>query len=142
MIRIIKCTPAKYQMLIAIWERSVRATHKFLPGEVIDGIKQDLATDYLPMVDIYVLEADGVLSGFIGLSGCKIEMLFIDTDCIGKGYGSMLIDYAKQHGAYLVDVNEQNETAMNFYIAKGFKIISRDEKDEAGRPFPILHMTL
>ncbi len=129
-------------MLIAIWERSVRATHKFLPGEVIDGIKQVLATDYLPMVDIYVLEADGVLSGFIGLSGCKIEMLFIDTDCIGKGYGSMLIDYAKQHGAYLVDVNEQNETAMNFYIAKGFKIISRDEKDEAGRPFPILHMTL
>ena len=117
MIRIIKCTPAKYQMLIAIWERSVRATHKFLPGEVIDGIKQVLATDYLPMVDIYVLEADGVLSGFIGLSGCKIEMLFIDTDCIGKGYGSMLIDYAKQHGAYLVDVNEQNETAMNFYIA-------------------------
>lgn len=142
MIRIIKCTPEKYQILVAIWERSVRATHKFLPGEVIDDIKQVLATDYLPMVDIYVLEADGVLSGFIGLSGCKIEMLFIDADCIGKGYGSMLIDYAKQQGAYLVDVNEQNETAMNFYIAKGFKIISRDEKDEAGRHFPILHMTL
>ena len=94
------------------------------------------------MVDIYALEADGVFSGFIGLSCRKIEMLFIDADSIGKGYGSMLIDYAKQQGAYLVDVNEQNETAMNFYIAKGFKIISRDEKDEAGRPFPILHMTL
>ncbi|MBD5359047.1 MAG: GNAT family N-acetyltransferase, partial [Bacteroides sp.] len=41
-----------------------------------------------------------------------------------------------------VDVNEQNISALNFYLAKGFKVTGRDETDEAGRPYPILHLSL
>lgn len=29
-----------------------------------------------------------------------------------------------------------------FYLNKGFEIISRDEFDAAGRPFPVLHLKL
>lgn len=69
-------------------------------------------------------------------------MLFIDGNCRNRGYGSALIDFAKQKGATKVDVNEQNPSALNFYTAKGFRIIARDETDDAGRPYPILHLSL
>jgi putative acetyltransferase len=43
-------------------------------------------------------------------------------------------------GALAVDVNEQNEAALGFYEALGFSVVGRSPTDEAGRPFPVLHM--
>lgn len=54
----------------------------------------------------------------------------------------MLIEFAKKRGCRLVDVNEQNPDALSFYRKRGFSVISRDETDESGRPFPILHLEL
>ena len=81
-------------------------------------------------------------AGFIGLSSDTIEMLFVDSSYRGQGYGSALIDFARQRGATKVDVNQQNTSASGFYLAKGFRVISRDETDDAGRPYPILHLSL
>ena len=41
-----------------------------------------------------------------------------------------------------VDVNEQNPRAHAFYRRYGFVDVGRSEVDSAGRPFPLLHMTL
>ena len=98
--------------------------------------------EYFPNVDLYAVDDCGSLAGFIGLSGEMFEMLFVDADCRGLGYGSMLLDFAKANGATRVDVNQQNHSALRFYIAKGFHIIGRDDTDEAGRPYPILHLSL
>ena len=55
--------------------------------------------------------------------------------------GSALIDFAyNEKGMKRVDVNEDNESALNFYLKKGFKIIGRDDHDPQGKPFPILHL--
>ena len=78
----------------------------------------------------------------MGLAGNKIEMLFIDDCRRGHGFGTQLVNYAKILGAVAVDVNEQNPSALEFYKANGFKIIGRDEYDEGGRHFPILHLSL
>ena len=93
-------------------------------------------------VDLYAVAENDVLVGFIGLQDDKIEMLFIDSDNRGKGYGSTLLEFAKKLGATKVDVNEQNPLALAFYQAKGFRVTSRDETDDAGRPYPILHLSL
>ena len=82
------------------------------------------------------------MTGFIGLSSNLIEMLFINDNCRGKGYGSALTDFALKQGATKVDVNEQNASALNFYQARGFRITGRDETDDAGRHYPILHLSL
>lgn len=118
------------------------ATHSFLKEGDFNEIKAALIPDYFPNVDLYAIADNGVYVGFIGLSPGSIEMLFIDSDCRGQGYGSALIEYAKQRGATKVDVNEQNPSALNFYKAKGFRIIGRDETDDAGRSYPILHLSL
>lgn len=41
-----------------------------------------------------------------------------------------------------VDVNEQNDKALKFYLHMGFEVILRDEFDSMGNHFPILHMKI
>lgn len=141
-MEIVRCNEEDYETLAGIWERSVMATHNFLKNEDFNEIKAALIPHYFPNVDLYAIDDNGVYAGFIGLSPDSIEMLFIDSDRRGLGYGSALIEYAKQRGATKVDVNEHNLSALNFYKAKGFRIIGRDETDDAGRPYPILHLSL
>ena len=142
MAKIVKCNSDDYAALTEIWERSVRATHGFLTEDDIMEIKQSLGSAYFPNVELYAVEDGGIPAGFIGLSGGTIEMLFIDSDRRGLGYGTMLMDFAVCRGAVRVDVNEQNPSALAFYRAKGFRVVCRDATDEAGRPYPILHLAL
>lgn len=141
-MEIMRCNEEDYETLAGIWERSVGATHKFLTEEDFNEIRTALIPDYFPNVELYVITDKGVYAGFMGLSSDAIEMLFIDSDLRGQGYGAALIEFAKRRGVTKVDVNEQNPSALNFYKAKGFRIIGRDETDEAGRPYPILHLYL
>jgi putative acetyltransferase len=81
--------------------------------------------------------------GFMGVSKDVLEMLFIDSRSIGKGVGKMLLLHAINHlNITKVDVNERNEQALKFYGHFGFKVTSRSELDETGKPYPILHMEL
>jgi len=95
-------------------------------------------------VQLYIIKnKDNRISGFLGLSDDLIEMLFIHPDEQGKGYGKTLLEFAvNERGFHKVDVNEQNEQAFRFYRNRGFEVISRDETDAQGKPFPILHMQL
>lgn len=141
MMNIKRCSKDDYTALVGIWERSVRATHDFLDEAAISEIKSALVPDYFPNVGLYAVTSDNDSPvGFIGLCADRIEMLFVDSDVRGRGYGSALIEFARERGATKVDVNEQNPQAFAFYQAKGFRIIGRDETDEAGRPYPILHL--
>lgn len=142
MQKIVKCNKNDYETFIGVWERSVRATHKFLDETSISEIKEALMPDYFPNVELYAVSDNDLLVGFIGLHGNKIEMLFIDSENRGQGYGSVLLEFAKQKGATKVDVNEQNPLALAFYQAKGFRVTGRNETDDAGRPYPILHLSL
>lgn len=137
-----RCSESDYSDLVNIWERSVRSSHDFLSDADIAEIRGRLSTEYLPYVDLSCIEDDGRITGFIGIANAKIEMLFIDSIFQGQGYGSVLMDYAINQGAMSVDVNEQNPKALEFYISKGFRVTGRDNTDEAGRPFPILHLSL
>lgn len=141
-MEIVRCNDKDYETLAGIWERSVMATHVFLKKDDFNEIQATLIPDYFPNVDLYAIADNDVYAGFIGLRLDSIEMLFIDCDHRGQGYGSTLIEFAKRRGATKVDVNEQNPSALNFYKAKGFRVISRDETDDAGRPYPILHLSL
>ena len=142
MKKIVECNAGDYSALVGIWERSVRSTHNFLSEEDLLEIRGALIPEYFPAVDLFGLSVDNILRAFIGLSLNKIEMLFVDADYRGLGYGSDLVQFAVDRGVSLVDVNEQNPSALRFYIANGFNIMNRDDVDNAGRPFPILHLTL
>lgn len=132
-------------VLVELWERSVRATHKFLTNDDVLKLKPFVALELQkPSVDWWVLDSDaGIPIGFIGFVHDTIEALFVDPAHTGGGAGKALIAHvqAMAEGRSLtVEVNEQNEAAAGFYTSQGFEVFDRSPTDSAGRPFPLLRM--
>lgn len=140
------CQPAPqdYDEILEVWEASVRHTHHFLTEEHIQFYKPLVRNHYLPAVELYIIrDAGRKIVAFMGLSDELIEMLFVNPSEQGKGYGKRLLEYAtRKKQLDKVDVNEQNEKALSFYLHMGFQIIGRDETDGMGKPYPILHLQL
>jgi putative acetyltransferase len=139
MIRL--ATENDYSAIIDVWERSVRATHHFLPEDYLQEIKMMLPAIF-PSVPVYVYLNDAKqILGFTGVADGKIEMLFLHPDARGKGIGKILLHYSMHIlGAYELEVNEQNDQAVSFYQYMGFIVVNRKETVGLGRPFPLLKM--
>ncbi len=139
-MKIEKYTKADYAAIMDVWESSVKATHHFLKEDDFLFYKKIIPTDFLPKLEIYILEDNG-LKAFIAVNESHLEMLFVKDDARGKGYGRKLIEYALHYlGVVQVDVNEQNEQAIGFYRKMGFEIRSMSATDGMGKDYPILHM--
>jgi putative acetyltransferase len=131
-------------VLLALWERSVRATHAFLTEADIHALRPFVAEAMDGEgLDLWVLaDADDVPIGFMGLAGDDVAALFLEPEHRGRGGGRRLVAHAQalRGGDLTVDVNEQNPAARGFYEALGFVVTGRSPLDDGGRPFPILHM--
>jgi len=137
--------PTDRDVLVDIWLRSVRATHTFLSEDDIQSLlpaTRDYLTSDEP--ELWVLCADaGVIMGFMGMTGSEIAALFLAPEFRGRGGGRRLVRHAQElRGELTVAVNKQNGAARRFYEACGFVVEGRSELDDAGRPFPLLHMRL
>ncbi len=135
---------ADHLKLIKIWESSVRATHDFLAEADLQALKPLILQQYFDAVDLRCAQnAQGDIVGFCGVHDGNIEMLFIAPDARGQGIGAMLAAHAVNvQGATKVDVNEQNQQALGFYLHIGFKVTGRSAVDGQGKPYPLLHMAL
>jgi len=133
-----------YPELIELWEASVRATHSFLTEDDIRFYRSLILNSYFALVDLKcVRNARGRILGFIGTTPEKIEMLFIHPDARGMGIGRQLVRYAVDVlNIKRVDVNEQNDQAVGFYYAVGFRLGKRSPIDGMGKPYPMLHMLI
>lgn len=130
-----------YPILIEIWESAVIATHHFLSAEDLEFYKTHIPI-YFQHVSLYVYRNDeDVIKGFLGVLDGSIEMLFVENESRGTGIGKILLDYAVNTlNAKSVDVNEQNQQALDFYYHFGFREVGRDEYDGEGKEYPILHL--
>jgi putative acetyltransferase len=140
-----RAIPTDCEVLLDIWLRSVRATHTFVSEDDVRSMTPQVR-DYLASSEpeFWVLCDDsGAIRGFIGMSGSKIDSLFLAPEFQRCGAGRRLVQHAHAlHGDLTVDVNERNEAARGFYEACGFVVEGRSELDDQGRPFPLLHMRL
>lgn len=130
--------------IVEVWEASVLATHHFLTPADVEFFKPLVRDEFLHAVELAcVRDAAGSVVGFVGVANGKVEMLFIDPALRGQGIGRRLLRHAVDVlGATRVDVNEQNEQAVGFYLRMGFATEGRSERDGLGKPFPLLHMRL
>lgn len=134
----------EFPEVVVVWEASVRATHHFLKEEDILYFKPLILNEYLNAVQLgCIRNTDKEIIGFMGVADRQLEMLFIHPEYRGMGVGKSLLTYSiHELNVNKVDVNEQNEQAVEFYMHCGFEIISRSELDASGKPYPILHMEL
>lgn len=132
------------ELLLDVWESSVRATHLFLSENEIENIKQYVpqALKEVTYLIIVVNEANNPIA-FMGIENNKLEMLFVSADERGKGIGTQLIQYGiKKYSVNELTVNEQNPNAKRFYKHNGFEVYKRTETDEQGNPYPLLYMKI
>ena len=144
-MKVRRAIAADREVLLDVWLHSVRATHTFVPEHDIQSMIPQVR-DYLASSEpeFWVLCDDsGVIRGFMGMSGSKMDSLFIAPEFQRRGAGRQLFLHAHAlHGELTVDVNEQNVAARGFYEACGFVVEGRSELDEQGRQYPLLHMRL
>ena len=135
---------ATVERLVALWERSVRASHSFLTDAEVLRIK-GFVPDALRSVPTLLVAEDerGVPTAFAGVDGRRLEMLFVDADERGKGLGTLLLRRCvEEFGVDETTSNEQNPAATRFYERFGFEVERRTELDEQGGPYPLLYMKL
>lgn len=130
------------EAMVDIWLRSVRATHDFLTEDDIASLLPLVREVVRSDLELWILESDERAPiGFLGLSGSKLEALFLAPEWHRKGGGRKLVRHARElRGELAVDVNEQNSAAVRFYESCGFVVEGRSDVDSDGRPFPLLHM--
>ncbi len=135
-----RARPDEAHRIFTIWEEAVQATHDFLTPEDRTFFTAIVRDQFLPHARPWVaVDADDVPQGFMEVNDGKIDALFVSGH--GRGIGSLLVAHAAARNAELrVDVNEQNAGAVGFYRAMGFVVTGRSELDDAGRPYPLLHM--
>lgn len=142
--RVFALSPEDFPRVVEVWEASVRATYDFVTEADIE-VFRPLVWHALPRVDtlVGVKNDTGEVAGFLGANGHEVEMLFIHPSFRGQGGGTRLLDYAVDTlGATTLDVNEQNSPALGFYLARGFEVVGRSERDGLGKPYPLLHLRL
>jgi putative acetyltransferase len=140
-----RAIPTDREVLLDLWLRSVRATHTFVPEEDVQTMIPQVR-DYLASSgpEFWVACDDsGAIMGFMGMSGGKMESLFLAPEFLRRGAGRRMVRHAQAlYGGLTAEVNEQNAAARAFYEACGFVVERRSELDEHGRPYPLLHMRL
>ncbi|MEJ2720159.1 MAG: acetyltransferase [bacterium] len=140
-----RAMPKEQEDLLDIWLRSVRMTHTFVSEADIRSMIPQVR-DYLASSEseFWVLCSDaGVVMGFMGMAGSKMESLFLAPEFHRRGGGRRMVQHAQAlYGELTVDVNEQNTAARSFYEACGFVVEGRSKLDDQGRPYPLLHMRL
>ena len=128
------------EVLLQIWERSVRATHSFLSDAEVNRIKEYVPRAFEGVEHLIVAEAEKPVA-FMGTQNGRLEMLFVAPEERGRGIGRQLLQYGvESYGVFEVTVNEQNPQAVGFYERMGFETYKRTDTDEEGAPYPLLYV--
>lgn len=137
-----KLNEKDYDKALKIWERSVIETDDFLKDEDRIALEHEIPT-YFKYVEGYLWWNDIEVIGFSGTNDQNLEMLFIDPQYFNKGYGTQIVQtLIKDKKIQYVDVNKDNENAIQFYKKNGFIKYDESEQDGQGRDYPILHLKL
>lgn len=143
-LEVTELVPSLEEKLVAVWEKSVKATHLFLSENEVEEIKKYIPQALNGVAHLIIAEDEGSRPvAFMGIEGQKLEMLFIAPEERGKGLGRKLIRYGiENYSVSELAVNEQNPLAKGFYEHMGFQVYKRTDHDEQGNPYPLLYMKL
>ena len=127
-----KLEKADTERVMSIWLRGNLEAHPFIAEEYwishYESVKGQLF-----QAEVYVLEKEGELQGFIGIADGYIAGIFTDSSCRSMGVGRRLIQWAKgQYGSLSLSVYQENTGAVRFYLREGFTVSREGVDQETG----------
>lgn len=95
----------------------------YLP-RITDDVRPQLGGWLTARHEICVLEDRARVIGFAGLSKGWLDHLYVDPDCQGRGFGSMLLEHVKalQPEGTQLWVFQKNAGARRFYERHDFRL--------------------
>lgn len=134
---------ADTRRLSEIWLAASLIAHPFIGERRLTEQRRLIEETYLPKAETWVACRGDEPVGFISLLDTFIGGIFVAPDQQGQGIGRKLIGHAiARKGALSLEVYTQNEQAVMFYTALGFREVSRRPTDDEGFPFENAHLRL
>lgn len=115
--------PGRMDEIMHIWLYTNIRAHDFIDANYWNSLFDEVRAA-LPSSSLFVFEENGVIKGFIGITGGQyIAGLFVLEEYQSRGIGRKLLDHCKQHYPRLeLDVFAKNEKAVEFYKRNGFAV--------------------
>ena len=128
--------------VLSAWEIASKISHPFLSDDFFEQERYNVSNFYLPNADIWVIEHNGKIIGFIALLGNRVGAVFVQPEFHGTGAGRALMDKAQElHGDLHVEVFEANSIGCSFYQNYGFKLLGKKNHEETGHVILKLRFT-
>lgn len=120
--------------VMSIWKYSTIKAHNFIDEKYWENSYDIVKNVYIPASETFIYEEDKEIKGFISILNKEfIGALFIDINTQGRGIGSKLIDYAiKNYKKLNLAVYKDNKKSVEFYLNKGFDIITQQVNEDFG----------
>ncbi len=127
-----KFQEADAKQVMQIWLKGNADAHSFISNEYWKS-NFDIVKEQLSRAEVYVLESEKSILGFIGITDGYIAGIFVDSCCRSCGIGGQLLDYAKKkHNCLSLNVYKKNGRAVSFYLRKGFTVLSEQTDSDTG----------
>ncbi len=120
-----------------IWLAASLQAHDFVPAEFWHADHKVMTSELLPGAHGYVHETDREIDGFVVLGSGKrsnvMGALFVSPRYQGQGIGTQLVEHVKSMlNSLTLSVYKQNQRAIEFYKARGFRIAGESVCEHTG----------
>lgn len=133
MIRIYQ--PQDLEPLMNLWLTTTTQAHPFIDQSYWLDSEPLVRNIYIPDATTWVYSHNGDIDGFISVMEQQfIGALFVRKSQQGKGVGKMLMGQAQsRYPKLLLEVYQQNHTAVGFYQKQGFSTASQQPHPETNQ---------
>ena len=117
--------PADEASVVEVWHRAGQAEYTYLPTWQAFTLEQAHAvfTQHIqPKCDLWVGTDSERIVAYLAMNGSTVDRLYVDPAEQGKGWGSRLIEFAKQQCLSDLDLftHQENTRARALYERYGF----------------------
>lgn len=120
------------EQVMQIWLSGNVEAHPFVAKDYWVS-NYDMVQEQLFQAEVYVLEEDGEMKGFIGIEDDYLAGIFVDKKYRSTGIGKQLLKHVKERYKVLsLSVYQQNKRAVDFYLREGFFVREEGVDEETG----------
>lgn len=111
-----------------VWYRAGRLEYTYLPdfqALTAEKARAVFASVIVPPNEIWVATEAGAVVAYLAMQNSFIDRLYVDPAAQGKGWGTRLVEFAKQRRPTGLELftHQQNHGARSLYEKLGFRAV-------------------